>query len=260
MLVCFAVIACCSPQTNEAQDETERELVKIVTPPKSKPETVKKIEPLEFEEVEYISSGLIIEASTILDLDKRPTNKKFFATGSLVEIIARSATKFNRINTTDICDSYPFIKIKQDTIVKWVLGDGVYEFREPNIGRVFTFEKNYYKVIRTRNFGIGAFDNEGLTGCDEFFPLALRVNSNQGYKLIDISNSEKPRYNDFEYANILSDVHQLVDIEIDSVGVIMYFDAEYMEDAETYELRLSNFSQESVIGTMNNRKEREFKY
>lgn len=212
---------------------------------------------VDFDEIPADGMGIVIGATKALTADKIPTEDSPFRTGTVVQILSKSNTKFSKNGSKDLCNNFPYVKVKADSTIHWILGSEIFVFFEPDQGPVFSVGDDHYRVIKSRNFGPAALDEEGLLiNCDEFYPLLLKNRATHDYKLISLSKSAKPKYNKFEFANLNVDAHKLAGVETDSNSVILKFEAEYMEDGETYEIRIDDLTPAIVTGVLQNRQDR----
>jgi hypothetical protein len=255
LLLAFLLVIGCTSQNTQKQEQANPE------PATEAEDPAKTGEPpaLDFDDLPADGVGVIIGTPKVLRADKVPTDQSPFRTGMVVQILAKSTARFSKNGSKDDCDKFPFIKVKADSSVQWILGGDLFAFYEPDQGPVFSVGNDHYRVIKAKNFGLGAVDEDGLlTNCNEFYPLLFKNRDSQNYKLISLSKSDKPKYNNFAFANLNRDGHKLLDIQTDSLAVVLKFDAEYMEDAESYEIRINDLGSSIVTGLMQNRKERAF--
>ncbi len=195
--------------------------------------------------------GIVISNNQVSLYETAKINSKKIdnlISGQVVSIIDSTKTTFE-IGLEDVfCKEFPFIKVKTETgQTGWVSGQFIFKIIE-NPKRLksklilsksdFSFNNRDFALYLGRNFGIASVDQEGLTGCEEFYPLIFFDKAKNQYFLVN--NINNPNYKD-KFCKLISDdsaEEKLVSI-IDSVDKLTFkIKCAYIEGSGTYDMKI----------------------
>ena len=141
--------------------------------------------------------GIIICNNNVNIHESANINSKtieLLSSGELVTIIDSTKERFNIGIEEVFCKDFPFIKIKNNKgNLGWVSGQFVFKIIEKQnnipqglitINSNFSLNSHKFSLFLGRNFGIGSTDEDGLTGCEEFYPLILYDEEESKYSII----------------------------------------------------------------------------
>lgn len=174
------------------------------------------------------------------------------ADGQVVEILGKTEKSFSLLNKgqNEICDQYPFVKIKLNSKVVWIFGAYVYKISEQALPNIASAD---YELVLCHNFGVGASNSEGLTGCDDFSPLLLKKIGADSYKLLEMSmghDIEENFHDNFPYYNLISDEgtgESISHCESTPKGLDVHIEVSHQASGAEYDLSITHL--EAVLPT-----------
>jgi hypothetical protein len=146
----------------------------------------------------------------------------------------------------DACEKYPMIKVKMASgVTGWVFGKYIYKILNeheliPDFPPV-AFENRMLKLKICRNFGMGASDSEGITGCDEFYPILL-VDTKTGESFLVSLSKPQNRVPSFHFWSLENDEGGMEKIrggKIQNGTLVFDIFSEYMEGCGSYQVLIS---------------------
>ena len=175
--------------------------------------------------------------------------------GDLVDVLEVSEP-MSLDGSDDPCKEFPWVKFRSEQGEGWLYGKFIYEVQTDH-ARIHRKLPNYVKVNDTRfffvlgkNFGIGASDAEGLTGCDDFFLVGLIKEEAEAVRLVEISG--KKDYADSPWWRLVTDdgmSEEMSELSIVEnghktiVGVTAYF----QEGHATYDVVVSMNDHNQIV-------------
>ena len=172
----------------------------------------------------------------------------YLKAGETVSMIDSTTERFP-IGTDDLfCKEFPFIKIKSnDGIVGWVSGQFIVRIFDKfdskskelmKISSEFKLNNKLYEIHIGKNFGIGSVDTEGITGCEDFYPLILfDVYDNKYYLVENLVNPNSK----MKFCLLLDDEgtgERIVKIKTNSDTTIFKIEGNYQEGTFKYETKI----------------------
>ncbi|WP_417354636.1 hypothetical protein [Flavobacterium sp.] len=161
-----------------------------------------------------------------------------------------SELRYGLDKTDDICEKHSFVKVSHPDVKGWVYGKDVYEY-DMSRDTTFTVNDVQFKIIPTKNFSVGPFNDKGLTFCGANNPMVLYNSKFDKEEYIPLEN-KKEFYYDSDY--LMYDNH---DGWIDSLkGASLVGDTltlniyrEYQEGSANiiFEIYLSKFGSKAII-------------
>lgn len=124
--------------------------------------------------------------------------------------IEEVGTEWKALSGDDYCEKHPWVKVKfLNGVTGWVYGSFVYKIFEAG-NDMFPGEKVWvdfkeFELRLCQNFSNPVADENGLTGCTEFYPLVLFVPNQNGLNFLEIVNHPHPESPVFQYWNLASD-------------------------------------------------------
>lgn len=88
-----------------------------------------------------------------------------------VDSISMSRITINK--TKDNCDEFNFVKVDNTRINGWLYSKDVFGYRNNKRDTSFDAGGIKFKIYHAQNFGVGASDDDGLTGCTAITPIVL---------------------------------------------------------------------------------------
>lgn len=132
----------------------------------------------------------------LLGEDYKPIKDISSLNGQLVEITAVSKDFHKQDPKDDFCESFKYVKIKIEGLEGIVDGRKVYQFVQNEQGMSKSIGGSKVALAATKNFGIDAMDEEGLTGCSVRTP-AVFSDEKAGY--IGLVRMKKNKFYDADY-------------------------------------------------------------
>ncbi len=168
--------------------------------------------------------------------------------GETVSIIDSTRDRFP-IGTDELfCKDFPFIKIKSNGgIVGWVSGQFIFRIFDKSdrkskelmkINPEFKLNNKKFEIRISKNFGIGSVDKEGITGCEDFYPIILVDICENRYFLVE--NLENPN-SKMKFCLLLDDEgtgERIVKMKDNSDTTILKIEGNYQEGTFKYETKI----------------------
>jgi hypothetical protein len=188
--------------------------------------------------------------------DTKSKSIGFVTTGNFVSILDSTKEKF-KIGTADVfCKEFPFVKVKSDEgISGWVSGQFVFKILEPNRIKAkdlikartdFNFFNHEYQLLLGQNFGKGSVDEDGITGCEDFYPLILFDRHDKRYYLI--ANDGNPN-STRKHCVIIDDEgtgERIKNIKVEADTMHLKIEGIYQEGSFSYKTKIFKNNEEFV--------------
>lgn len=169
------------------------------------------------------------------------------STGALVQILRVSTNKFLPPGQLDtLCQSYPMVEVRtEDNRTGWIFGQYVFRILDqyeniPETSSTVQWKGVHYRIKACRNFGMGVSDEDGLTGCDEFYPVVLIEQQSARAYPVSLHDADKGS-GDFRFWNLGADVNGVELVENISVRddrLIVGIKAYMMEGCRHYSVEV----------------------
>ena len=186
-LLCTSIfllfISCQSKHNNKSAELISTVTDKIVTPPTV---TENKVE---FKK--HVADGMFLigNVHTYND-DLKSTEKLQIDTISTVQILELSSKMYNIEGKPDKCDKAYFVKVKFQDKDYIVFGQDVYEINNTQKFQTQTDKNVNLSIFPITNFEMGASDEIGLSGCDDFSLLMLQFGIKNHFTLMKYPMNE----------------------------------------------------------------------
>ena len=190
----------CGKKTNKSTDELKTNISDSIVSTSNLTESK-----IEFNK--YVADGMFLRGKVrLFDNDLKMTEKLDINKITLVQIIEKSTKMYNVGGQTDNCEKADFIKVKYLGKVYTVFGQDVYEINNQEKFSVQNEKNEKLTLFPITNFEMGAGDDDGLTGCDDYSLLVLLNENKKQYSLLKYPDNEDIRgANAYKYAVIYHD-------------------------------------------------------
>lgn len=84
-----------------------------------------------------------------------------------------STSRININKTKDNCDEFNFVKVGNTRINGWLYNKDVFGYGNNKRDTLLDAAGIKFKIYHAQNFGVGASDDDGLTGCTAITPIVL---------------------------------------------------------------------------------------
>ena len=205
---------------------------------------------------EYAKDGVLLQGElTLFDENLNKVGNLEIKEISKVQILEKSINFYTIENSNDYCLKSNFIKINYKSKNYIVFGREIYEINEKE---KFDFqnEKNEnFTILPITNFEMGASDDDGLTGCDDFSYLIIYNKANNKYSTISAPNNQENHSNE-KFANLLHDdgsEEKIYQVKVVNDSLILKIKVSYQEGYGSFNLNTSfkdNFKN-SIITSKN---------
>ncbi|MEO0468198.1 MAG: SH3 domain-containing protein [Bacteroidota bacterium] len=179
--------------------------------------------------------------------------------GDMVDILELSKP-MSLDNSDDPCKQFPWVKFRSELGEGWVYGKFIYEI-ETEHALIHRKLPNYVRVggqrffyMLGKNFGVGASDSDGLTGCRDEYMVGLIKEDAEAIRLVPVKGKmygdDVPWWtltNDAGVAEEISEL-SLYDDGKAVVGITAYF----QEGHGTYDLVLTMNAENQIVGQVEN--------
>jgi hypothetical protein len=205
--------------------------------------------------------GIIINNDSTIIYDTTNIRSKiigYLQAGETVDILDTTINRFEIGTWTDsLCNLFPFVKIQNNNgKLGWVSGQFIYKIIEnpkeytKSLIRTttnFSLNKHQYSLSLGENYGIGASNEQGLTGCEENYPILIFDKSSGKYFLIE--NLENPNSKNKFCCLIYNEgiVEELKKIEVSGDTIIFKIGCAYQMGICTYDTNVF-FSDKKFYG------------
>ncbi|SMP32476.1 hypothetical protein SAMN06265346_11531 [Flavobacterium hercynium] len=231
-------------QSKPTQTDTEEKELPAnvaVTEKESKPEFKK-----------YLRKGILLkELIQVFDKDLNVIETIDIKEITEVEILAKSIAMYNLAKSTDYCLKSNFIKINYKEKELIVFGSNIYEINEKEKFD-FKSEKNEaFSVFSMTNFQMGASDDVGLTGCDDFSLLIILNHKDNKYKTLAIPDNQEYK-SKTKFANLVHDdgsSEEIYNAKVVNDTLVMGIKIGYQEGYGSYFLKTAlkdNFTKSEI--------------
>lgn len=147
---------------------------------------------------EYVTDGIFLKG------DVRVYNNKLKKIGALsipfiepVKILSKTTLMYNVENSTDICDKACFVKVRYQNQEYIVFGKDIYEINNNEKHVAINEKQQKIVLLSITNFEMGASNEEGLTGCDDFSILMIHNNTTNKYLMVQFPENDSIRTGNF---------------------------------------------------------------
>jgi hypothetical protein len=252
------LIMSCGNKTESKSGKTS----KIETDTLNSLEKKKEVSKITFEK-DFKNGILLVGMVNLFDENLSQIGTFEISENSRVQILGKSAKLFNIGKSKDNCLKSNYLKINYKGKDYIVFGREVYEINE-NEKFDFQNEKNEeFSIFSITNFEMGASDEDGLTGCDDFSYLMILDKKSKKYSTITVPKNQE---NDstIKFANLLHDdgsEEKIYNVKVIKDSIILGIKVSYQEGYGSFNLKSSfkdNF-RNSIISNQN-RFDEETKY
>jgi hypothetical protein len=130
----------------------------------------------------YEKDGILLKGEIrLFDEKLNQTGKLIIEETSKIQILEKSTEMYNINKSDSNCLKSYFLKIKYKNQNYFLFGEQVYEADEQGKFDFVNSKNEKYSVFSITNFQMGASDDEGLTGCDDFSILLVLNQSSNKY-------------------------------------------------------------------------------
>lgn len=149
----------------------------------------------EFNVMTHQNLGIIlVDSLNVYDKNRNVIGKTMNTLGQMVTIDSVSISKFTVSKSTNRCNLHNFIHVKGSKINGWVYGQSVFEAEQSNRDTSFVIDGISFKIIPTKNFGIGVYDEEldllSFCGQGSQSPILLYNSKFVKYEYIPVDHKE----------------------------------------------------------------------
>jgi hypothetical protein len=199
--------------------------------------------------------GIIVSQQKLkifADADTLSKNVGMLKPGEWVEILDTTSYKYSIGTYVDSCNMYPMIKVSTKLGKSgWLFGKYVFRIGskyEPkykiNSDLEIKFQGETYSIHYGKNYGIGSFSSEGLTGCEDFYPIILFNKNKQTYYII--KNIKNP-ITIFPYSILNNDAavgQEITEAKSTSERIILSVKCTYQEGTGSYDYAIKKIGDE----------------
>ncbi|HSD09121.1 hypothetical protein [Flavobacterium sp.] len=160
---------------------------------------------------------------------------------SKVQILEKSSTFFNIENSKDYCLKANFIKIGYKGKKYLVFGREVYEINKTENLDFQNEKKEAFSIFPITNFEMGASDDNGSTGCDDFSYLILLDKKNEKYSTITAPKNQENN-STTKFANLVHDdgsAEEIYNVKVINDSLILGIKVSHQEGYGSYNLKSS---------------------
>jgi hypothetical protein len=163
-----------------------------------KTENLKKIN-IQTEKVEFTKHqayGIIInKVMKIYDENLKEIGEIHSRFLEKVKITGYTKKMYNQENISDNCEKAKFVKIKLYNKELILFGNDVCEINNEQLFNFQNTKGHEYSIFPVTNFAMGASDNDGLTGCDDYSILIIENKKEKTFSSIGYPLNTKNRNN-----------------------------------------------------------------
>ncbi|KFF04263.1 hypothetical protein [Flavobacterium reichenbachii] len=201
----------------------------------------------------YEKDGILLKGEiSLFDEKLNQTGKLTVEETSKIQILEKSTEMYNINKSEDNCLKSNFLKIKYKNQDYLLFGDQVYEGDEQGKFDFVNSKNEKYSIFSIKNFQMGASDDVGLTGCDDFsILLVLNQNSNKFFTIT--APKENGNYSNQKIATLIHDDgsgEEIYRAQVSNDTLTLGIKIGYQEGYGSYFLKTNiqdNFSQSVVI-------------
>ncbi len=141
--------------------------------------------------------------------DVSGTKRFQLSSGTLVEVLDQSALAVDLYRSGDKCEEFPWIKLATPSGKEgWMYGKYVYrvldepsQLKDPARAS-FSLGDNIWQLALCQNYGPGAMNESGLTGCEDFSVVLLYTDNWRKTQLVPLADAP---HSSFPIWNLQSD-------------------------------------------------------
>lgn len=112
-----------------------------------------------------------------------------------VQILEITKKMYNLENSSDNCEKAYFVKIKYDNKNCIIFGKEVFEINSKQLFDFHNSKGDKFSIFPVTNFAMGASDDDGLTGCDDYSILIIENKKDKTFGTIGYPEKTKSRNN-----------------------------------------------------------------
>ena len=216
----------------------------------------------------YVADGLFLKGEfSIFDNTLKKIGKLQITEIESTQILERSSKIYNIDGNTDNCQKAFFVKVKFKNKDYILFGKDIYEIDNKQTFNIFNTKKEKLTLFPVKNFVMGASDEEGLTGCDEFSILVLYNSTLKLYSLIKFPKNGNVDEVAFKpkYAMIIDDDRageKIYKVSMTHDTLVIGIKAIYQEGGSVYNLKTklsTDFPNSEITDTIYFRTDEEVK-
>ena len=139
----------------------------------------------------YSVDGMFLKGKIrIFDNDQDVKEKLEVDKITFVQILEKSTKMYNVKGITDNCEKAFFLKVKYQDDDYIVFGQDIYEINNQQKFSIQNEKQEKLTLFPITNFEMGASDEDGLTGCDDYSLLVILNEKENQYTLMKYPNNE----------------------------------------------------------------------
>lgn len=252
-IVIFLLFICCKKsETEQSSIDFENKSQKLI-----KSNDTLNAGKVVFEK--HPSSGIIIyQNNRLFDENLNEIGQIYSKGFEKVQILERTKIMYNLKNSSEYCEKAYFIKIKYDNKECIVFGKEVFEIDKEQIFSFQNIDGDKFSLFPVANFKMGASDENGLTGCDDYSFLIIENESNQTFTSINYPiNGNSHNIRKLEKAVLIHDDsadERIQNVSIKNDTLVIGIKAIYQEGGSTFNLKTTfknNFSKSIITDKVN---------
>lgn len=173
---------------------------------------------------------------------------------SKIKILEKSTASYNVGETSDTCLKSKFLKITYKNQEYIAFGNNIYEINDNQKFDFINDLKETFSIFPITNFEMGASDDDGLTGCDDFSYLIIESHKENNF--LSISNPiNQENYSNQRFANLIHDdgsQEKIYAVNVVEDSLFLNIKVSYQEGYGSFTLKSSfkdNF-QNSVLSNL----------
>ena len=190
----------------------------------------------------YFKDGIFLNTSIrLFDNNLKRIGNLTIKEIEFVKILAKSRTMYDIDKSSDGCLKSYFIKVKYKNTDYLVFGQDIFEI---NANQKFKFVNSNHEIFSLfpiTNFEMGAADEDGLTGCDDFSILVISNEKTKKYSTIEFPKNEK-KYTKSKDAILIHDdsgEEKIYKISVFKDVIQVGIKAHYQEGGCAYNLKIN---------------------
>lgn len=180
----FILIMSCGQKTNNVTNKSN-------TIGNDSIDKTSNLEKSNIEFKKYVADGMLLKGEIrIFDNGKQIKEKLEVNKITPVQILEKSTKMYNVEGKTDNCEKAFFLKVKYHDIDYTIFGQDVYEINNQQKFTTQNEKQEKLTLFPITNFEMGASDEDGLTGCDDYSLLVLLNEKENQYTLMKYPDNE----------------------------------------------------------------------
>lgn len=132
---------------------------------------------------------LLSDKLTVYDNNGKESGKTNGLFGLIVDMDSISKDRVDVSKSGDNCNAFHFVKANGPKVNGWLYNKDVFGYGNNERDTIFSAGGVTFKLYVAKNFGLGASDDDGLTGCEDISPVVLSNSKSNAEAFVPLTDT-----------------------------------------------------------------------